>query len=129
MKRYVGLAHRTPSGWSLSFPDFPGCVTGAPDFETTLLGAAEVLRLHVGGMIDDGEDIPAPQPVEALREREDLAELFDGAVVAMVPLLPMKGAAVRLNITMDRELVAEIDRQTGNRSAWLAEAARLKLAG
>ncbi|MFN3077905.1 MAG: HicB family protein, partial [Alphaproteobacteria bacterium] len=70
-----------------------------------------------------------PTDIDVLRERRELVEVFDGAVVAMVPLLQHKGTAVRLNITMDRDLVAEIDRLTNNRSAWLADAARQKIVG
>ena len=84
MKRYVALAHETPTGWSLSFPDFPGCVTGAADFEAVLSAAVDALRLHVGGMIEDGDAVPDPRPVEVLRGIAELAEVFDGAVVVMI---------------------------------------------
>jgi predicted RNase H-like HicB family nuclease len=124
MIQYIALIHRNGrKGYGVSFPDFPGCVSAGSTIEETLREAAEALALHVDGMRDDGQKIPKPRSLEAIRAaREDWFDLKD-AIVATVPLLPAQGKAVRVQLTMDERLLARIDAVTKNRSAFLAQAA------
>ncbi|MDR1094688.1 MAG: type II toxin-antitoxin system HicB family antitoxin [Clostridiales bacterium] len=48
------------SGYSLYFPDLPGCVSGGDTMEEVLHNAKEALSLHLYGMEGDGDEIPAP---------------------------------------------------------------------
>lgn len=89
---------------------------------------AEALALHVDGMQQDGAPIPAPRSLGEIRAAgEDWIE-WEGAVVVAVPLLPRPGRAV-INITLDERLLAQIDAVTGNRSAFLSDAAKRILEG
>lgn len=91
--------------------------------------AAEALSLHVAGMREDGDAIPPPRSMEEIKAAgSDWIDLA-GATVVAVPLLPPQGRSVRVNITIDERLLMEIDAVTGNRSAFLAEAARRALSG
>ena len=59
-----------PLGISIEFPDLPGCLPCADNYEQAFRNAREALHLHLTGMIDDGEKIPAPSklaniPLEA----------------------------------------------------------------
>lgn len=57
----------TRSDYGISFPDFPGYVSaGVTHTEAIGLGH-EALRLHIDGMVDDGESIPIPSAVEEHR--------------------------------------------------------------
>jgi hypothetical protein len=85
---------------------------------------AEALGGHVEMMRRDGDAIPEARTLEQIKAAgEDWIE-WDGAVAVAVPLLPAPGRAVRVNVTMDERLLAQIDAVTGNRSAFLADAAR-----
>lgn len=134
MNRYVAVLHRADSGgWGISFPDFPGCVSGGDSFDEALNQGAQALRFHVEGMISDGDTVPAPRPVEDLRADPEFAVDFDGAVVAMVPLLPPRGAPVRINVSLDSALLVEIDAAAKargmTRSGFLADAATRAITG
>ena len=53
-------------GYSVDFPDLPGCVTAGSDLEETLAMAREALSLHLYGMIEDGDTLPPPSDPAAL---------------------------------------------------------------
>ena len=57
----IAYLHKDPnSDFSVSFPDFPGCVTAGRTLEEARHMAVEALGLHINGMIEDCEGIPAP---------------------------------------------------------------------
>jgi predicted RNase H-like HicB family nuclease len=124
MTQYIALLHKNGrKGYGVSFPDFPGCVSGGRTVEDALREAAEALALHVDGMREDGDKIPKPRTVEAIRAAgEDWVDRKD-AIVATVALLPPQGKALRVQVTMDERLLARIDAVTKNRSAFLSQAA------
>ena len=126
---YIALVHKEPdSDFGVMFPDMPGCVSAGRTFDEVLRMGAEALAAHVEGLRRDGDPVPSPRTLEEIRAAgEDWID-WTGAVVAAIPLLPPPARSVRVNITMDERLLAEIDAVTGNRSAFLSEAARRLIA-
>lgn len=47
-------------GYSVIFPQLDGCVTQGDTFEEARRMAIEAMSLHLYGMEEDGEEIPAP---------------------------------------------------------------------
>jgi predicted RNase H-like HicB family nuclease len=128
MAHYIALIDRAADGsYGVVFPDVPGCTAAADTFEAAVREASEALAFHVQAMREAGEDVPAPRALEDIRAAADDWYSVEGAIVAMVPLLPPPGRAVRVNITLEERLLAEIDAVTKNRSAFLADAARRAL--
>lgn len=125
MRQHIGLIYKENDvGYGVIFPDFPGCISAGETFEDVLRMGAEALALHVHEMLLDNEPVPEPRSLEQIKAAgEDWID-WDGAVAALVPLLPPPGRAVRINVTMDERLLAQIDAVTDNRSAFLADAAR-----
>lgn len=80
MADYVALLSKDPdSDYGVDFPDFPGCVTAGETPEEARELALEALCLHIEGMIDSGEPIPSPSPIEAIKSDQansDAIELF-----------------------------------------------------
>lgn len=129
MAAYIALIRKDPdSSFGIEFPDFPGCISAGATLDECLRLGHEALEFHVSGMLEDGEDIPAPRTLDEV----DAGDLV-GAVPALVTLQPPKGAAVRLNVTIEENLLKAIDREASrigiSRSGFLAEAARKRLAG
>jgi predicted RNase H-like HicB family nuclease len=112
------------------FPDFPGCTSAGDTFSDVVQNGTEALSAHVNLMKLDGDVIPIPRTLEEIKlaNTEDWIDWRD-VLVTMVPLLPLPGRAVRINVTLDERLLAEIDAASKNRSGFLAEAARRALAG
>jgi len=74
---YPIAIHKEPdSGYGVSVPDLPGCITVGSTIDEAMLMAREAIELHLEGMIEDGVDLPTPSPIEQLREDPDYAEAF-----------------------------------------------------
>ena len=129
MRPYIALIHKEPnSGFGVSFPDFPGCISVGASMDEARVMAAEALALHLEGLAQDGEAVPEPSSIETvMAERENRDAV---AILVDVPRLASK--AVRVNITLPADVLDEIDRfaesQGLTRSGFLARAARKELA-
>lgn len=67
MRHYVGLVHRdNDSDFGVSFPDFPGVVTAGASLGEVRALAAQALAFHVEGLVEDGEIIPEPSPLNTV---------------------------------------------------------------
>ena len=125
MSEYIALIHKEPgSDFGVSFPDFPGCISAGKTLDEARAAAAEALALHIEGMIEDGETIPAASTLETV-----MAERAHRDAVAFLVKAPAQHArAVRVNITLPEDVLAEVDKEAGrqglSRSAFLARAAR-----
>jgi predicted RNase H-like HicB family nuclease len=129
---YTAGLERTPTGLAISFPDFPGCVSAIEGMNIidAHASAKEALALHIAGMVEDGEDIPRPSSIHSFG-----AEDFSDDLVCLIWVeveVPAGPKPERINITMHPGLLSRIDRarraEGRDRSDWLAEAARERLA-
>ena len=118
---YTAILERTRTGFSVYFPDVPGCVSAGKTERETLENAEEALSFHLSEMARAGE--PIPDSSDDIPHDPEVEEYCRALIRVELP-----GKAVRLNITMDEGLVAAIDRVASNRSSFLAEAARAELA-
>ena len=124
MADYVALIHKDPgSDFGVSFPDFPGCVTAGSTLDEARDMAAEALALHIEGMAEDGEAVPAPSSLDAvMADRENR----DAVAVLIAAAVPSK--TVRVNITLPEDVLREIDayaeRHGFTRSGFIAAATR-----
>lgn len=57
---YLAVFEPSESGYSVYFPDFPGCISFGEDIDKASVMAQEALSLHCYGMEKDKEEIPAP---------------------------------------------------------------------
>ena len=105
------------SSFGIWFEDFPGCVSAGDSIAEAIEGAHEALALHVAGMIEDGEPIPAASP----------PELDDGSIAVAMIGVTLPGKKKRVNVMIDEGLLAAIDAVSENRSRFLEKAARKEL--
>ena len=117
---YPAVIERAEKGYSVYFPDLPGCTSAGDTIQHAAINAEEALAGHIAVSVQYGDTIPAPREVDPAEHPDAVAHVL---VHADLP-----GRAVRLNITLDEGLVAAIDKVARNRSGFLAEAAREKLA-
>ncbi len=120
---YPAIVERAGEGFSVFFPDLPGCTSAGRTLTEAALNAEEALFGHLLVTAQHGEDIPEPSALEDIERDPEVEEAARLLVRAEKP-----GRAVRVNVTLDEGLLAAIDRVAGNRSGFLAEAARAKLA-
>lgn len=126
MKFTVVLHTDDGTRYGVTVPDLPGCFSAGDTLDDALVSVQEAIDLHVEGLIEEGADIPARQPLSTHQANADYA----GGVWAVVdvPVEKYYGPAEKINITLPRLLLARIDdyaRAHGaTRSGFLAEAAR-----
>ncbi len=79
--RYVALFAVEADGTRISFPDLAGCVAFAKKNEDAYKQAQTVLALHLSGMEQENEIIPAPSRVKLLAAH---GKLQDNAIFCTV---------------------------------------------
>jgi predicted RNase H-like HicB family nuclease len=114
--------------WSILAPDFPEIVSQA-DNEADLAGMAQdALETIVEFRLERGDALPRPTSVVAALAGQNPAALL---FYVPVPVVPRSMEPVRVNISIDKALLARIDaeatRRSMTRSGFLADAAREKL--
>ena len=122
---YIALLRKeTDTDYGVDFPDLPGCITAGSTLDEAKEMAAEAIAFHIEGLIEDGEDIPAPSSLE-----EIMADKANKEAVAFLVPYQSSEKAVRVNITLPSSLLKRIDRQSGKRgrSGFLAAAAEKEL--
>jgi predicted RNase H-like HicB family nuclease len=126
------LIHEGDRAFGISFPDFPGCISGGETIDEAIRRGREALAFHVQGMLEDGDELPILRSLTEIRNDPDFREAANDAVVATVPV-DLPGKAVRVNISIDERLLESVDRAAAasgqSRSAFLAAAARTRIAG
>jgi predicted RNase H-like HicB family nuclease len=83
MRKVTYLAVLEPTGekgYSVYFPDVPGCISCGKSFDEALKMAGEALELHTYGMEKDGEKLPS--------RTDTIPELGKGDIVAAVSIYP-----------------------------------------
>lgn len=127
MANYIAVIHKDEgSHYGVSFPDFPGCITGGESIDIAKDMAREALELHIEGMLEDGTDIPKPSTLEAVaKDNADAVAFF------VVGVKVESEKPVRFNASLPENLLRQIDDYAGKhgmtRSGFLAQAARHEL--
>ena len=93
--RYVAFIHRDEAGFGVSFPDFPGCVSIGDTVDDAVRHGSEALAFHVEGLVDDGEAIPSPSSMDAIKADPELADRRREADLVPIPLLRDRGSSQR----------------------------------
>jgi predicted RNase H-like HicB family nuclease len=127
---YIAYLHKNKgSDFGVSFPDFPGCITAGKTLDEAHRMAAEALGLHIAGMVEDGDKIPAPSMLDSLADDPAMKN----AVAFLVHVDPETERTVRVNITAREKQLEEIDRlakEAGmTRSAYMVQSALHRYSG
>jgi predicted RNase H-like HicB family nuclease len=121
---YIGLAEKVSGGYSVFFPDFPGCGSAGGSLEETRKNAREGLIAHIELMLEEKETIPKSSSLDEVMKLKEAKSCIPLVIGIVAP----SGKAQRVNITLDGELLNAIDMMAANqhktRSALLAEAAQ-----
>jgi predicted RNase H-like HicB family nuclease len=126
---YIALLRKdADSDFGVDFPDFPGCITAGSTLEETRAMAQEALQAHIECMVELGQAIPEPSPLDAIMADPDNAE----AIPFPVTVPDRDGTGVKVNLTVTEADLEKIDafakKQGKSRSAVLMQAVRRMIA-
>jgi predicted RNase H-like HicB family nuclease len=134
MTRYVALLDGVKGAYGIVVPDLPGCTAAGATTAEVLTNAIEAVRDWISDAREDGEEIPEPRDMLALKHAdEDVAEALQrGAAFVMIPVLMDSGRSAKANLSLDSGLLEAIDDAAKahglTRSSFIATAAREKIA-
>jgi len=82
INRYIAVFETDhKGGFSVFFPDLPGCVTASDTLEEALKMASEALQFHIDGLREDVKSLPKPTPLPAIQKRLH-AEIYNYAFIS-----------------------------------------------
>ena len=119
---YPAIIERGAEGFSVMFPDLPGCASYGATVQQAAENAEAALASYITAAEELGEKIAPPSDIDAVEVDADV-----DVVARLLVRGETAGKSVRINITLDEGLVAAIDKVAPNRSGFLAAAAREKL--
>lgn len=119
--RFIAVFHFADDGISISFPDLPGCLPCADTEEEALKNAREALGLHLWGLEQDGEPIPAPSSLKNVKlDAGDIPAVIE---VYMPPVREkLNNRAVKKTVTIPAWMAARADEAGVNYSGELQNA-------
>lgn len=128
MNGYIALLHPPvgDTGWGVTFPDVPGCVSAGETFEVAAEAAREALSGHLALLKTEGLIPPPARTLAELRADPLIAEDLEDALVQLVAPRRVPGERVRVNIMIDKGLLRLTDEAAEarglSRSAFIEEA-------
>jgi predicted RNase H-like HicB family nuclease len=129
------LALHTDDGvkYGVTVPDIPGCFSAGDTLDEAIENAVEAIEGHLECLAEEGEAIPAAGTIADHKANPDFKDAI--WAVAAIDVTPFLGKAEKINITVPRLLLRQIDdyvnehkAEAGSRSGFLAQAA-LKVLG
>lgn len=107
MERYIYPAvfeQREEGGYTVMFPDLPGCISEGDDADDALLMAKDALELYMYNVEDDKEEVPAPSSAAKIKLEKEGS--FTSLVEAWMPPVrtEMENKAVKKTLTIPKWL-------------------------
>jgi predicted RNase H-like HicB family nuclease len=113
------------SDYGVTVLDLPGCFTAEDTLEGVIKAAKEAIECHIEAMLEDGEPIPEPKPIEYYKNDGSLKDATFGFVE--VDISKLAGVSERINITIPKLILRRIDayakKNSLPRSTFIANAA------
>ncbi len=92
LRQYWIVIERGPHNCSAFSPDVLGCAATGSSVEQTLAGMRRALRLHLEGMIEDGDPLPRSHNLSwHLRHSDGFAPALDDLITQIEVELPVHG--------------------------------------
>jgi len=122
------------SGYSVYFPDVPNVCAGGENMSEAIENAADGLYEALRGMVEDNTAIPEPSGLEQVKKgiqefHEKIGVAYpEDTIYQYIPAPVIDRVPVRVNITVPKNILAEIDRNAKlagmSRSGFLVAAAQ-----
>ncbi|OYD80121.1 hypothetical protein CHT98_32930 (plasmid) [Azospirillum brasilense] len=86
MLYYPAILTSVEDGLTVTFPDFPGCISFGQSLDVAAAQAEAALALHIAGMIEDGDALPTPSALDAVPADPD--EIEAGRLLVRAQVTP-----------------------------------------
>ena len=96
------------TAWGVVVPDLPGCFSAGDTLEEAMIAAEVAITGWIETALDDGQDIPAPSHIEALRAAHPEFAEWLWALVKVDPAM-LDDTLERVNISLPRRVLHRLD--------------------
>ena len=96
------------AAWGVIVPDLPGCFSAGDTLEEAMIQAEDAITGWIEATLDEGQAIPAPSPVEALRTAHPEFKGWLWALVKVDPAM-LDDTLERVNISLPRRVLHRLD--------------------
>ena len=103
---YPTIVEADTEGYSVFFPDVPGCASGGATLQEAAQNAEEALQAHLDLSEEHGDPLPEPSDLDTAPVDPDIRV----AARLLVRAETTKAKPVRVNIMMPGDLLAAVDR-------------------
>lgn len=73
---YPATFIQSGNGYTVEFPDLPGCVAKGDSFEEARVMAEDAAKRWIQTSIEDGEVIPTPKSLDSFRDNDVMVTLI-----------------------------------------------------
>ena len=120
---YPAVFYQEQKGYSVEFPDLPGCCTEGDDLVEAIEMAEEALGAYLASRLDNDLSIAPASKIEDLEEKGG----FTSYICADPARFRKKGKSIKKTLTVPEWLNVEAEKAGINFSAVLQDAIRVKL--
>lgn len=96
------------TAWGVVVPDLPGCFSAGDTLEEALINSEEAILAWLEATIDEGQDIPPPSSIDALRKAHKELGNWIWALVRVDPSM-LDDTLERVNISLPRRVLHRLD--------------------
>ncbi len=107
------------TAFGIEVPDLPGCFSAADSYDDILKNTREAIALHLESL----DHVPEPSTLAKAFSLDKKGKLK----VAFVEV-DIESPTKRINVTLPEDLIDRVDAVASNRSAYIADALKIKLA-
>ena len=98
----------TAEAFGIVVPDLPGCFSAGDTMDEAMTNAEEAITAWIATALDDGQEIPQPTNIEALRKANKAYKGWVWALVKVDPAL-LDDTLERVNISLPRRVLHRLD--------------------
>ena len=95
---YLAIMERADEGYSVYFPDVPGCISWGKDVEEAQIKAREALDLHLYGLVAENERLPEASASVKIQNPTDIVCLI--SIYPQIFKERFENKKVKVNVTI-----------------------------
>lgn len=130
MRTFYCRIYEQDEGYTVLFPDLPGCITEGNTLEEAINMAEEALAFHIRCLVKSGENAPEPSRAKDVA-KSGFDEDGDPFTIAGIVHRPKIVSKKRINISINEAQLDEIDKAAEEagmtRSGFLVLCAQTKI--
>jgi predicted RNase H-like HicB family nuclease len=127
-RTYIAAVAEEPGGFSVFFPDVPGCTSCGSTLEEALAMGKDALEGHLESLRENGDQAAEPAVHELADVIAQFGDLEDGRWLGLFPIsVDLQAARGDVDVALPRELIHDVDELGSDVRRFITDATRREL--